>query len=432
MTDEQLHMITAAVDGELSERDARRFCWFLDSSAEARALYAKLRANSKRLRGLPRVVPPADLHARVMAKVAALPARTEPTPKPEPAHTTPAYRGPQWVPVAVAASLLIGVTASSFWYFARDGGANVARNPNRTPAVPNGAADSLPADSARPTAPMPSERYGTGFVRNDTRPPIPDPVEPREVAVAPSPRLVNPDALGSPLGPDTQFDLMRVRVPLLKPLADFDREDVRQQLTEELGLDPAFRIDLFARDSSRGADLFLKAARATGLTVLADTTTMNLLAKRPPGHTVVVYTEALTAAELTNLFVRLNTEDAKISPRVFDVLHATPVVKTDETDLRGVLGTDVGLLKRSAPAPERGEKPIDTAGKPLSAGTADHIVKAIAAKQGEKAAVLLTWSPNNLRTPPASSAELKSYLSKRGERKPHAVPVLIVIRYGNG
>ena len=50
----------------------------------------------------------------------------------------------------------------------------------------------------------------------------------------------------------------------------------------------------------------------------------------------------------------------------------------------------------------------------------------------EGSAVLLTWSPAQGRTPPATSAELKTFLAKRGERKPNAVPVIIVIRHGNG
>ena len=74
-------------------------------------------------------------------------------------------------------------------------------------------------------------------------------------------------------------------------------------------------------------------------------------------------------------------------------------------------------------------------GGSVSAGTADQIIDSIKAGKGAPArdtAVLMTWSPSQGRTPPAMSAELKTYLSKRGERKPDAVPVIIVIRHGNG
>jgi hypothetical protein len=65
----------------------------------------------------------------------------------------------------------------------------------------------------------------------------------------------------------------------------------------------------------------------------------------------------------------------------------------------------------------------------VSAGTIDEVTKALTTPSAEKCAVLVTW--NGLRTPPAMSAELKTYLAKRGDRKPNAVPALIVIRTAN-
>ncbi|HTL71638.1 MAG TPA: hypothetical protein VL404_10150, partial [Candidatus Eisenbacteria bacterium] len=68
---------------------------------------------------------------------------------------------------------------------------------------------------------------------------------------------------------------------------------------------------------------------------------------------------------------------------------------------------------------------------------ADHVVKNLtappsAAKPLDRSSVLLTWGPPAARTPPGNSQELKHYLARRGERKPNAVPVIIVIRPGNG
>jgi hypothetical protein len=450
MTDELLQLMTAAVDGELSATDAQRLRKLLDSSAEARAVFAKLKSDSKRLRGLPRVEPPTDLHTRVMARVATAtpPPNTAPARKPEPARQPatvpfahPRTKSPRrWVPIAVAASLLLVVSASSFWYFTRDRGATVARNPNRPPpATRSGAGDPdwakwLPADGAGAGTPAPSPRDANNTARRDTPPVLPQDVPaPGSVAIAPEPRVVSPDLIGSRIGLDIPpIEHIDARVPFLRPLTDLDREDVRKQLTDELGRDPAFRIDLFARDPARGVDCLLTAAKAAGATVHADANTMTLLRKRLV-TSVVIYTDSFTAAELTDLFVRLSREEAKISPRVFDVLHAIPVAKSDATELREILGTDPGLFKRTIPAPERGEKGIEN-GKSISAGTADQIVKTITAgqgKPGEKSAVLMTWSSTG-RTPPAASAELKTFLAKRGARVPNAVPVIIVIRPGNG
>ena len=43
------------------------------------------------------------------------------------------------------------------------------------------------------------------------------------------------------------FDLVHVRVPFLRTIAELEREDIRQELTDELVRDPAFRLDLFVR-----------------------------------------------------------------------------------------------------------------------------------------------------------------------------------------
>jgi hypothetical protein len=62
-------------------------------------------------------------------------------------------------------------------------------------------------------------------------------------------------------------------------------------------------------------------------------------------------------------------------------------------------------------------------------------VKALTTGQGkgtEKTALMMTWLPAAGRTAPAASLELKQFLIKRAERKANAVPVIIVIRHGNG
>ena len=438
MNQDLIHLITDAVDGELNDREMNHLRQLLDASSEARAIYERLKADSDRLRGLPRLKPPATLHARVMARIAALTPNPIPVParRAEPAPRPASHREQSWLPYATAASLLIGVAAASFWFFTRaTDNPSVARNANRPPpATKRGANDPewakwLPApDSRLPSAPMPSIPRNDRMAHGDP----PATSTPEAVAIAPAPRVPDRDLIGAhPRAALPRFDLVEVRLPFLKALADFDREDVRQQLTEELGQDPAFRIDLFTRNLVRGVELFQTAARTSGVVVHADAASMNFL-KKGQIASVVVYTDSLTAPQLTALFTRLSSEDARVSPHVFDMLHATPIGREDEIEIRRVLGTDPGLFKRALP--ERGIREIEK-GKSISAGTADQIVRSIAAGKGKSvanAAVLLTWGPSAGRTPPSISAELKSFLSKRGARKQNAVPVIIVIRHGNG
>jgi len=68
---EHRSLLTEAVDGELSAPRIHALNKLLAASTEARALYAKLCADRDRLKSLPRVAPPADLRARILAKLPA-------------------------------------------------------------------------------------------------------------------------------------------------------------------------------------------------------------------------------------------------------------------------------------------------------------------------------------------------------------------------
>jgi hypothetical protein len=71
----------------------------------------------------------------------------------------------------------------------------------------------------------------------------------------------------------------------------------------------------------------------------------------------------------------------------------------------------------------------------MSTGTANQITRALTdptGKGGDKSAVLMTYAPSQVRTRPGDSRELRQFFERRGERRPNAVPVLIVIRQANG
>lgn len=430
MPADQTELITAAVDGTLSATELRAFRKLLEASAEARALYAKLKSDRDRVRALPRVAPPADLQAKILAKIAAAtPVPVVPvTPARPRRYVEPNRRRTSlWAPIAAAACLLFGVTAISFAYFNHQSKA--------TAAAKNPYADALPATQDSPVA-VPSPATAPiaipspdAAARLDVSPvpPIAHPrPAPEAIAIAPEPRPVVPNFFAArPLPPIPPLDFIKVRVPFLRTVAEFDRDDTRQELTDELGRDVPFRLDLFVRDTARGAEVFQNAAKAAGLTVYVDATTLDRLKKKQV-TSVAVYTESLTAAELTDLFAKLSAEDTKYSPRVCDSLHVTPVIGSDEKELKQLLGVDVGLFKRVSGAGygERGDKPV-------SANTIESVSKSLngtAPKSGDPTAVLLTWHPTTGRTNPMQSKEVAQYKEKRGPRKPNAVPAIIVIR----
>ncbi len=432
MTADQLLLITAAVDGELSATEARAFRLLIASCAEARDLYAKLKADSDRVRGLPRVAIPADLHAKILAKLAATPPAPQVRPQPhaEPSPTPiPLRRFPAWVPVAAAASVFLCLAAASFAFFSSPGAPNggVAKNhwSNVLPAPQEGSAVPSPTQPVRPDP--------ATVVRSEVLPvppaPTPRPVVPDAVVVAPEPRSVPaPDFIGFPPLPKLPpIERIEVKLPFLRPVADLGREDINQELLDQLhhGRDLAFKFDVFVRDTGRGVEVFQHTAKASGLAVFADAATLDKL-KKKQAHSIVIYTESFTADELAKLFAKFSTEDAKFSPKVCDSLHAIPVVRSEELELKSLLGVDVGLFKRPVGNGGAGQG----ADKNVSSGTIDSVVKAVS-KPGEKLAVMLTWQTthaNIARTNPVMSAELKAFLAKRGERKPNVVPAIIVLR----
>lgn len=428
--DDQLHLLTAAVDGELNPEEAVRLRRVLAASADARTLLARLQADRTRIRNLPTTTPPADLRDRILAKVNQAPL---PIPQPvvEPATNVPAplrhaHRFRSWVPLGVSASLLIGVSAASFLFFVRLG-EQPSHNGGNAVAARNTITPHLPREDRNPSAPIhPGPGVDANF-RADAPAvvPAPEPLTGNREFVGP-PFLPNNPVFTGPIRPPVKFEAVRARVPFLVPMTELERDDVRQQFAEELARDPSYRIDLFASDPNRAAEVFLTNARANGLAVFIDSAALDRIRRKQPGS-FVIYTESLTPDEIRDLFGKLAADDARHSLKVFDTVHATAFHPADAKELRDVLGFDPGLGngKRLTPGPMtiREQDP-----KPISAGTGDHVVKALGGP-GAKPAVMLSFSP---RVNPMTSKELADYRARRGERKPNTIPVMIVIRHPGG
>jgi len=273
------------------------------------------------------------------------------------------------------------------------------------------------AQSMPPTPPVPPERNLAELV-----PPTP-PESPNRIDEIPPPRAKGSDVFAFPpqkaIPPLERFV---VRVPFLASIAELERDDAKQTLLEELSREPAYRIDLFAKDTARGVEAFQAAAKASGIALFADATALDRV-KKKQSTSVIVYSESLAAADIRDLLAKIAADDAKNIQRVFDSIHATPALPADQAALKDVLGSDPGLWKRPAAA---------TDPKPISAGTGDELTKTLTAKPGDKPAVLLSFTPAAFRTNPALSKELKEFLAKRGERKASAVPFLLVIRAPQG
>src|SRR5262245_16025014 len=116
LSERDLQLLTASVDGELSPRQRRHVERLLKRSPEARAFLRQLQADSRQLIELPRVSAPPDLAGSVMAAVGRVKRRPAAArPRPVPARTFPAWTG--W---AAAAAVLVAVSVGSFLRYSGD------------------------------------------------------------------------------------------------------------------------------------------------------------------------------------------------------------------------------------------------------------------------------------------------------------------------
>src|SRR5688500_8482264 len=97
LSERDLQLLTAHVDGELSPRQRRHVDRLLARSEEARYVLRRLQADSRQVIDLPRVPAPADLASSVMNAVAQAKRRPAPPP-PRPRPVPAAAAGPRTFP----------------------------------------------------------------------------------------------------------------------------------------------------------------------------------------------------------------------------------------------------------------------------------------------------------------------------------------------
>ncbi len=436
LSETDYELIHAAVDGELSEDQWSQLKQLLARSPDATLYYQRVIHDRQRLQQMPMVPPPDRLHERILCRLRSIPAApagtiwaAPATLQQSPSHWT---RSVPWV---IAASVLLAITAISYslsrsWLetprphqqmtqllhsASRElpGGSDTASTP--LPAF----AANQPADNFQKTLPASSSPQDslTRTNRPDTHPAETS----KSVAVAPTPREAMPP-LTAPLIPPVAVSIVEAQLPYLRPLPDISRDDIRAAFVAQVQQERNVRIDVFVRDLNRGVQCLQQAAAAARIPVLTDATTAERLRKLPLSS-VVVCIDGLTAEEAGQLFEQINRNDMKFSPRVFDFVHLMPLHTADERELREVLGTEP--IKPFA----KSDKAKLSLTQPLSAGTADELVQSIAKKNAvEKIAVITTWQPQLWRTPPAASAELRSYAARRSGRAPNTVFLMIVLR----
>lgn len=415
LSDADKQLITAAVDGELSAEQGRTFRDLLARSAAAVALHAGLQADRDRVRRLSRPAAPAGLHAAILNR---LPQTVPARPQPAPAGRRTA------APLGMAASFLLAVGAGAYWLAGPAAAHRIATN--QLQQLPKD--DQRPAPADRPTPP-PDDEEPAGPPAPD-QPPATTPVLPPVTVATNDATPKTPDAVtdvqpgdivAAPVGSDVKaFDRVAVKLPLLLPFADLANDDSQTALRDRLARDPATRIDLFVRDQARAVEVLTQAGRSVNLTVITETIAGERMKRKMPS-TWLLYTDALTAAEVTKWLAAAAETDAKaVSPSaaVFGTAHVLTAGPHEQKEAQQILGVDLGVTK----------KPADAPNAHISAKTLDQVTTAMQKGDAAKPAILLTYLPPLVRVHPALSKDVKQYHELRKDRKPGTVPVMVVVR----
>lgn len=410
LTESEQLLISAAVDGELTPAEAKAFERLVMSDPEASRLFRRLKEASARLAALPKHTAPKGLAAKVMARV-----------RPVAPHRAPA-RGRALLPVAIAASLFLAVTAGSFFFF-RDSTGNNNEQAQQNQLPPPG-----------PSAVMPDVPVGdlvasakTGAGEDGIVKPATDdgaftkmpPVEAEPVVVVRVPKPLTPEEkelLTSALMIEpTTLKQINPTLPLILSALEFDKEEPQTRLKKELAKDAGFRLNLFSKNTVAAVEHLQAAARHVGVHVFTEGLTARRI-KEPLALPYAVYIENLTADELAALLAAL-TKIVNEQSRPETILGSAHLVTADvpeHKDLKELIGLDWPQAKAGKP----------TDGKAVSESTLKEVVASVK-KSGEKAAVVVTYAAKQNA---GKSPEVKQFLEKRGDRKPGAVPLLVVIR----
>jgi hypothetical protein len=420
-------LLTAAVDGELTPAERKAAERLLRESESARVLFAKLKQDAARVRNLPKVPAPLDLADGVMGVIRER--ALSPIPLPPSRKPTPRFNWsmlPVWVNVASAVAVLILISVGSYLYFAASHDYLAEQRRAIAAKAPEKPADATPAVAEKGPAPKVVVPTPGDAVVERPRDVVPE--------IGPSPRLLEPDLQ---LGPQHDYpeiqsiQLDKIRLSHFFTLRDLPGdEEARKKMVAELKKDELIRLDLFCQSTPHALDFVLAGLKAKRVSALTDAFAQDRLKRKVPTE-VVIFTEALTPDDVAAFLTALGAEDKKASGAgEFDTLVVAPFLPADLDLLARLLG-----LPAVTPKAPKGKSGIDIR-KPLPEGTANQVAQTLSkmgggtpapsASKGEKVAVVVAYSPMN--PSPGASKEIKHFLDRRGERKPDAKPLMLVLR----
>jgi len=431
-----LELLTASVDGELSAAERRLLDKTLRDSEEARVAHGQMLSASRRVRQLPAPSLGDDFAAHIMQTINDRAMMPTPLPMPRRRSTLDLQRLLPWVSMATAAGVILMVGLFALAYFMQ--AEKQIADASKKAGAPEQDSSPVTREVAKVAKPAPERTQKSDPV---AKPPVKEPEavdvnvatkqpEPAEVLAIP-PRMLGLDnVIATPSLPDAEpFKVVGVSLPVLLPLRDLDEAYPRKTTRNELKKNEVVRIDLFCKDGIKASEAVQALLKARGLSVTVDSTMQDRIRKKTRSD-LMVYTDALSADEIASLLEQLGGDDKKLEAKKsgdgqFDKFMLAPFHPSDLAELAKLLGIPANQVKLPKPkvgVPADPRKPLDS----ITAGQLALNLPKGGSKVGEKIALIVPYGLAGFQ--PQNSREIKSFLEKRGERRPNTVPMMLVLR----
>jgi hypothetical protein len=436
LSPQDLELLTAHVDGELTRRQRRHVNRLLDHSGEARELLRRLEADALRLRQLPTLQAPPDFAAAVVDRIVHRQRLPFSRASRQLADSRPFS---PWVGLTAAAAVLLLIGAGSFLLHSDDDTAaeqdrlaQVDKTKRKTPRRELDERSTPEADGHEeglsPNVPTPPE------VPKDKGAPVtpqtvPQPNNPpKETTTERGDRTVLTSPKNDYAGKFEQIDLA---LPTVWKLHELDQGDAGPKLLSELRTGPAFRVELLARDATRGFERLRAALLGHKVQLHFDPAVPPRLKKPLYTTDYAVFVENVLPEDLFGALRDAGVADREAAAKKpgemrFDgPLVVKNLATIDRKELTTLLGVDPVATRPARP----GRQGVDIR-QPLPELTASQVANALDGKgvprpgPAPEVTGYVTLLLGNRSRPP----ELKRFLEGRRPAHPGTVQVFLVVR----
>ncbi|MCI0684098.1 MAG: hypothetical protein L0Y71_18470 [Gemmataceae bacterium] len=366
LSERALQLLTAYVDGELSSRQRKLVMRLLHKSAEARQFLKDLQQDQRRLHELPVRKLDTAFAAEVVRAIEIQPAAPTPT-------TVPLRRWPAWTRYAVAAAVLLALSAGLWLSNRQPTPVDLIIADNKKPAPPEqkvpGKHDALVASVV--------EGAASGFL---------EPVPPARA------------------GMKLDFD-------------ELAKTQWHEHIVGGMAKQQAVHLDVAVTNQRQAVRRLETVLQNKGIRVVVDPPARAKLGAVHPRTEFVIYAENIRPDELAAMLYELGTDErARTS---IEALTLSAVTEDDRKQLSGLLGIKAEEL-RDPPVqqqplgtfiPKKDKAPATAQANPVRAGAEARVAMVLA---------------NASRTG-ALSSELKYFLHQRRQLQPGALQVIVIV-----